>query len=599
MATNASATGLPSQPAARPSAAAPATATSADRDGDIDMTRNNADNADSDSDDDEPRELRLQETLKVALPDKYSGNRKELDTFLLQLGMYFRFNADKFETNDAKSLWAASYLRGEAAKWIEPFLADYFENSNRPQQIMATTQDIFGSFEGFRKEIKRVFGDIDAVKTAERRMFALKQTGSAINYSTEFRRHANQTNWGTAALLSHYHRGLKDQIKLELARMGPIDNINDLIEESVRIDNRFYEYSRDKQFTNRGYSGRSYKKNEGRPRYSKPQYNREQSYGDPMELDMMNSKNNLSQEERNRRRNQKLCFECGFPGHQAKDCRKKPQGTKPGKKNTWKGRKQLKTMKRQESDQTGPRHQLSIMTSQQPRLSYGTTEQFHAMISWTACFDDSCLTHRSDKDGAGWYPQKPRKSRSELFVIKDEPPKQGEVWCLEKIGPEGARSWRHKEKVGVPGEQGLWNDARGIQGDPIAGRYYVLELEIGSTRIWRETRSYRGFKEFFQYDPPSKGEAWEVIHQHGHDDQRITLLRDLEIPQRIVTQVFRHEVPTKYIDIPTGRVLRVRTRTDLSTTWEDVIDPRKRFYGFIKGKQPKMVYRNSKRAKQE
>jgi hypothetical protein len=59
--------------------------------------------SDSD-DDDEPRELIFQETLKVALPDKYSGNRKELDTFLLQLGIYFRFNADKFNTRDTKSL---------------------------------------------------------------------------------------------------------------------------------------------------------------------------------------------------------------------------------------------------------------------------------------------------------------------------------------------------------------------------------------------------------------------------------------------------------------------------------------------------------------
>jgi hypothetical protein len=51
-----------------------------DRDSDVDM---NQEDVDSDSDDDKPRELRLQETLKVVLPDKYSGNRKELDIFFL------------------------------------------------------------------------------------------------------------------------------------------------------------------------------------------------------------------------------------------------------------------------------------------------------------------------------------------------------------------------------------------------------------------------------------------------------------------------------------------------------------------------------------
>jgi hypothetical protein len=50
-----------------------------------------------------------------------------------------------------------------------------------------------------------------------------------------------------------------------------------------------------------------------------------------MELDIISSRNNLSQKEWNRRRNQKLCFEYGFPGHQARDCCKKSQGTKPKK----------------------------------------------------------------------------------------------------------------------------------------------------------------------------------------------------------------------------------------------------------------------------
>jgi hypothetical protein len=49
-------------------------------------------------------ELYLQELLKVALPDKYHGDRKELETFLLQLGIYYRFNPDKFAITDAMSL---------------------------------------------------------------------------------------------------------------------------------------------------------------------------------------------------------------------------------------------------------------------------------------------------------------------------------------------------------------------------------------------------------------------------------------------------------------------------------------------------------------
>jgi hypothetical protein len=348
-------------------------------------------------------QLQLQESLKVALPDKFHGDRKELETFLLQLGMYYRFNPDKFTTNDAMSLWASSYLRGEALKWIEPFLSDYFEKSQNPSMMMSTTMVIFGSFEGFRSEIRRVFGDIDVVRTAERKLFNLRQNGSVINYATEFRKYGNVTNWGAEALLSHYQRGLKDNIKRELYRRDPIDNMNDLIEETIRIDNRDYEFRREMRFSSNPPADRHYRRNEGRKRYSK-QHTREETYGDPMELDAMSSRNNLSQEEKNRRREQKLCFECGFPGHQARDCRKKSQGNGPGgKKNTWKGKKQLKNMVRHDGGQGIPRHQISTASSQQfsPELE-------HAILSWTACYNDHCLVHRSDKDGAGWYPKKPR-----------------------------------------------------------------------------------------------------------------------------------------------------------------------------------------------
>jgi len=35
----------------------------------------------------------------------------------------------------------------------------------------------------------------------------------------------------------------------------------------------------------------------------------------------------------------------------------------------------------------------------------------HGMMSWTACTEDSCWTHKSEKDGAGWYPRATRGSR--------------------------------------------------------------------------------------------------------------------------------------------------------------------------------------------
>jgi hypothetical protein len=42
------------------------------------------------------------------------------------------------------------------------------------------------------------------------------------------------------------------------------------------------------------------------------------------------------------------------------------------------------------------------------------TSDNHDMMSWTACYDDKCYTHMSDKQGSGWFPT--RKSRSVCFT---------------------------------------------------------------------------------------------------------------------------------------------------------------------------------------
>ena len=46
----------------------------------------------------------LRETLKVKLPDIFSGNRKELEVFLLQVELYIYFNNNKFPINESYRL---------------------------------------------------------------------------------------------------------------------------------------------------------------------------------------------------------------------------------------------------------------------------------------------------------------------------------------------------------------------------------------------------------------------------------------------------------------------------------------------------------------
>lgn len=255
---------------------------------------------------DAPAINELRETLRVKLPDTYSGNRKDLEVFLLQVELYQYFNDDKFPTAESYALWTTSYLRGEALRWVEPFLKDYFLHENTCGS-MVTTQSMFGNWKGFRREIRRMFGDIDEVKTAEDHLLRLKQTGSALTYATEFQRYGNQTKWDTNALLSHYQRGLKSHVRMELARMEnqPKDMVS-LIEHTVRIDNRLYEFQKEKRAYDGPKKSYKYRGNEGRKRDHHPRDNR---WSDPMELDATFKQGNRPRNpDKERQFKERLCF---------------------------------------------------------------------------------------------------------------------------------------------------------------------------------------------------------------------------------------------------------------------------------------------------
>lgn len=75
----------------------------------------------------------------------------------------------------------------------------------------------------------------------------------------------------------------------------------------------------------------------------------------------------------------------------------------------------------------------------------------HSRITWTACTDDHCLTHKSDKDGSGYYPQ------------RDMRPLQGKCkWWKEKEEKrqqirERFLSWSNKKRQ--------WNQSSGTEGE--------------------------------------------------------------------------------------------------------------------------------------
>ncbi|KAK5414258.1 hypothetical protein LTR06_004071 [Exophiala xenobiotica] len=106
--------------------------------------------------------------------------------------------------------------------------------------------------------------------------------------------------------------------------MKPSKKLKDLVDRAIEIDNWLYERRLDKK----GYRGKI-----GGSFYKSKNY---QSYGDPMDLDAMErgrssrlkgkfQRKGPSNQERERRKKDNLCYNYGKSGHIARECGTKPE----------------------------------------------------------------------------------------------------------------------------------------------------------------------------------------------------------------------------------------------------------------------------------
>ncbi|SLM33607.1 hypothetical protein BofuT4_P055740.1 [Lasallia pustulata] len=109
-----------------------------------------------------PPQVLTTEQLKIATPTPFTGERKKLDTFLLQMTLYFSFNKALFKQEQDKVIYASYYLQGEAEAWFRPYLKDWLRHCDtNPEDADDNTLELFKSFGKFHTAINLVFGDIN------------------------------------------------------------------------------------------------------------------------------------------------------------------------------------------------------------------------------------------------------------------------------------------------------------------------------------------------------------------------------------------------------------------------------------------------------
>jgi hypothetical protein len=264
-------------------------------------------------------------SIKALPPQAFDGKPGTLQAFLTQLRMYQKANNSQFKYWGERVANAASYLRGDALIWFEPYMREYA--SKDKDDISDEVQTVLGSINEFEKALRAAFGDVDEQRSTERKILHLKQTGSASKYAAEFRQLASRLpDWSETAFMARFYEGLKDSVKDDLIREERPDRLVDYVALAVKIDDRQYERRAEKG--NRGQTGRgwgvrpTFQPNTGRRYQHQPHHRNERrmttahggtTHAGPMELDVL---------QKGRKDKKDIeCFNCHKMGHFARDCR--------------------------------------------------------------------------------------------------------------------------------------------------------------------------------------------------------------------------------------------------------------------------------------
>ncbi|CCO37904.1 Retrotransposon-derived protein PEG10 AltName: Full=Embryonal carcinoma differentiation-regulated protein [Rhizoctonia solani AG-1 IB] len=250
--------------------------------------------------------------IKVKAPEPFKGGSgTEAKQWMARMSGWLRLSVTQFDTEEDVITFLLVNMEGTASAWALPHLAN-----------IGTNKATIRTVDDFDRAFERAFFDPDEQRAAERKITSLTQTTTTAAYATEFRTLLMSLDWNDAALRAQFYKGLHWHVKQQLAQKEdqPRD-LEALIAAAIRIDNvrRELEISRPPR--------------ENRPKPAAAATTSRTTTGTPrVDSERLKSDPNyVSEAERQRRRDEKLCIKCGKAGHRFAECRTGWKGPDKGK----------------------------------------------------------------------------------------------------------------------------------------------------------------------------------------------------------------------------------------------------------------------------
>lgn len=238
---------------------------------------------------------------KLPDPEKYNGVRGQLRSFVGQLRMKLRHNADRFSSEESRVVYAISRMERSVVSVVAPLL----DAGTLPCDTLEELVTL----------LERAFGDPDRQGTAKRELNALKQRNRDFHqYLADFQRIMADLQYSDQAKTHALVDGLSSELQQALVTQVLPQSFDEYVSLLVRLDNQQRLFSR---FSSASATPpRRYPTPPTQPPVAAPVADR--SFAEPM--DLSRRRGPLSAVERQRRQTEGLCLYCGQPGHLARGC---------------------------------------------------------------------------------------------------------------------------------------------------------------------------------------------------------------------------------------------------------------------------------------